>query len=145
MQRDEHHLPDRFADPVERRQAPALQMILIAISIAALIALIVFLAVLGVNPTGGVPAGGAMLVMLTSLAGVVMLRRGYFRRAVLISSAGLIMAVFFITLIYGYPAAIPFLPVTFIPVILTGLLIETRPLLLITAASALITATIFLF
>ena len=144
MQTDMRQFLVASTDPVERRQAPALQMILIAISIAALVALIVFLAVLGVNPTGGVPAGGAVLVMLTSLTGVAALRRGYFRLAVLVPSAGLITAVFFVTVIYGYPAATPFLPVMFIPVILTGLLIETRPLLLIAAASALIAAAIFL-
>jgi rsbT co-antagonist protein RsbR len=144
MQTDMRQFLIASTDPIERRQAPALQMILIAISIAALVALIVFLAVLGVNPTGGVPAGGAVLVMLTSLTGVAALRRGYFRLVVLVPSAGLIVAVFFVTVIYGYPAATPFLPVMFIPVILTGLLIETRPLLLIAAASALITAAIFL-
>ncbi|MCL6539595.1 MAG: STAS domain-containing protein [Roseiflexus sp.] len=144
MQTDMRQFLIASTDPIERRQAPALQMILIAISVAALVALIVFLAVLGVNPTSGVPAGGAVLVMLTSLTGVAALRRGYFRLAVLVPSAGLIVAVFFVTVIYGYPAATPFLPVMFIPVILTGLLIETRPLLLIAAASALITAAIFL-
>jgi rsbT co-antagonist protein RsbR len=144
MQTDMRQFLIASTDPIERRQAPALQTILIAISVAALVALIVFLAVLGVNPTSGVPAGGAVLVMLTSLAGVAALRRGYFRLAVLVPSAGLIMAVFFVTVIYGYPAATPFFLVTFIPVILTGLLIETRPLLLIAAASALITAVIFL-
>jgi rsbT co-antagonist protein RsbR len=144
MQTDMRQFLVASNDPIERQQAPALQTILIAISVAALVALIVFLAVLGVNPTGGVPAGGAVLVMLTSLAGVAALRRGYFRLAVLVPSAGLIMAVFFVTVIYGYPAATPFFLVTFIPVILTGLLIETRPLLLIAAASALITAVIFL-
>ncbi len=144
MQTDMRQFLIASTDPIERRQAPALQMILIAISVAALVALIVFLAVLGVNPTSGVPAGGAVLVMLASLAGVAALRRGYFRLAVLVPSAGLIVAVFFVTVIYGYPAATPFLPVMFIPVILTGLLIETRPLLLIAAASALITAAIFL-
>jgi rsbT co-antagonist protein RsbR len=144
MQTDMRQFLIASTDPIERRQAPALQMILIAISVAALVAFIVFLAVLGVNPTGGVPAGGAVLVMLTSLTGVAALRRGYFRLAVLVPSAGLIVAVFFVTVIYGYPAATPFLPVMFIPVILTGLLIETRPLLLIAAASALISAAIFL-
>jgi rsbT co-antagonist protein RsbR len=144
MQTDMRQFLIASTDPIERRQAPALQMILIAISIAALVAFIVFLAVLGVNPTGGVPAGGAVLVMLTSLTGVAALRRGYFRLAVLVPSAGLIVAVFFVTVIYGYPAATPFLPVMFIPVILTGLLIETRPLLLIAAASALVAAAIFL-
>jgi rsbT co-antagonist protein RsbR len=144
MQTDMRQFLIASTDPIERRQAPALQMILIAISVAALVAFIVFLAVLGVNPTSGVPAGGAVLVMLASLAGVAALRRGYFRLAVLVPSAGLIVAVFFVTVIYGYPAATPFLPVMFIPVILTGLLIETRPLLLIAAASALITAAIFL-
>lgn len=144
MQKDMHQFFVASTDPIERRQAPALQMILVAISSAALVALIVFLVVLGVNPTGGVPAGGAVLVMLTSLAGLAALRRGYFRLAVLSSSAGLIVAVFFVTVIYGYPAATPFLPVVFIPVILTGLLIETRPLLLIAAASALISVAIFL-
>ena len=64
MQKDMHQFFVASTDPIERRQAPALQMILIAISSAALVALIVFLAVLGVNPTGGVPAGGAVLVML---------------------------------------------------------------------------------
>ncbi len=144
MQTDMRQFLVASNDPIERQQAPALQTILIAISVAALVALIVFLAVLGVNPTGGVPAGGAVLVMLTSLAGVAALRRGYFRLAVLVPSAGLIMAVFFVTVIYGYPAATPFFLAMFIPVILTGLLIETRPLLLIAAASALITAVIFL-
>jgi anti-anti-sigma factor len=144
MQTDMRQFLIASTDPVERRQAPALQMILIAISVAVLVAFFVFLAVLGVNPTGGVPAGSAVLVMLTSLAGVAALRRGYFRLAVLIPSAGLIVAVFFVTVIYGYPAATPFLPVMFVPVILTGLLIETRPLLLIAAASALIAVAIFL-
>ncbi len=144
MQKDMHQFFVASTDPIERRQAPALQMILIAISSAALVALIVFLVVLGVNPTGGVPAGGAVLVMLTSLAGLAALRRGNFRLAVLSSSVGLIVAVFFVTVIYGYPAATPFLPVVLVPIILTGLLIETRPLLLIAAASALISAAIFL-
>jgi len=144
MQTDMRQFLIASTDPIERRQAPALQMILIAISVAALVAFIVFLAVLGVNPTGGVPAGGAVLVMLTSLTGVAVLHRGYFRLAVLVLSTGLTVAVFFVTVIYGYPAATPFLPVMFIPVILTGLLIETRPLLLIAAASALIAAAIFL-
>ena len=144
MQTDMRQFLVASTDPVERRQAPALQMILIAISIAALVALIVFLAVLGVNPTGGVPAAGAVLVMLTSLTGVAVLHRGYFRLAVLVLSTGLTVAVFFVTVIYGYPAATPFLPVMFIPVILTGLLIETRPLLLIAATSTLIAAAIFL-
>ena len=144
MQTDMRQFLIASTDPIERRQAPALQMILIAISIAALVALIVFLAVLGVNPTGGVPAAGAVLVMLTSLTGVAALHRGYFRLAVLVLSTGLTVAVFFVTVIYGYPAATPFLPVMFIPVILTGLLIETRPLLLIAATSTLIAAAIFL-
>lgn len=133
-----------FSTVIERQQAPALQRILIAISSAALVALIVFLAALGVNPTGGVPATGAIIVMLTSMAGVVMLRRGRFRLAALTASGGLVGAVFFVTVIYGYPAATPFLLVTLIPVILTGLLVETRRLLAITAASGLIPALILL-
>ena len=55
MQTDMRQFLIASTDPIERRQAPALQMILIAISVAALVAFIVFLAVLGVNPTGGVP------------------------------------------------------------------------------------------
>lgn len=134
-----------FSDVIERQQAPALQRILIAISGAALVALIVFLATLGINPTGGVPATGAVVVMLTSMAGVVVLRRGRFRLAVLVASVGLVSAVFFVTVVYGYPAAIPFLLVTLIPVILTGLLIETSRLVAISAASGLIPALIWLF
>ena len=42
MQTDMRQFLVASTDPVERRQAPALQMILIAISIAALVALIVF-------------------------------------------------------------------------------------------------------
>ncbi len=133
-----------FSTVIERQQTPALQHILLAISSAALVALIVFLAALGVNPTGGVPATGAIIVMLTSMAGVVMLRRGRFRLAALTASGGLVGAVFFVTVIYGYPAATPFLLVTLIPVILTGLLVETRRLLAITAASGLIPALILL-
>lgn len=133
-----------FSNVIERQQAPALQHILIAISSAALVALIVFLATLGVNPTGGVPAIGAIIVMLTSMAGVVVLRRGRFRLAALMASGGLVGAVFFVTVIYGYPAATPFLLVTLIPVILTGLLVETRRLIAIAVASGLIPALILL-
>lgn len=133
-----------FSNVIERQQAPALQRILIAISGAALVALIVFLATLGINPTGGVPAVGAVVVMLTSMAGVVVLRRGRFRLAVLIASAGLVGAVFFVTVVYGYPAATPFLLATLIPVILTGLLIETSRLIAVSAASGLIPALIWL-
>lgn len=71
---------ERSGDIIERQQAPALQRILLAISGAALVALIVFLAALGINPTGGVPAVGAVVVMLTSMAGVAVLRRGRFAR-----------------------------------------------------------------
>ncbi|MDW8214228.1 MAG: STAS domain-containing protein [Roseiflexaceae bacterium] len=133
-----------FSNVIERQQAPALQRILIAISGAALVALIVFLATLGINPTGGVPAVGAVVVMLTSMAGVVVLRRGRFRLAVLIASAGLVGAVFFVTVVYGYPAATPFLLVTLVPVILTGLLVETSRLIAVSAASGLIPALIWL-
>ncbi|MCS6841478.1 MAG: STAS domain-containing protein [Roseiflexus sp.] len=133
-----------FSNVIERQQAPALQRILIAISSAALVALIVFLATLGVNPTGGVPAAGAVVVMLTSIGGVIVLRYGRFRLAVLVASAGLVGAVLFVTVIYGYPAATPFLLVTLIPVILTGLLVETSRLIAVSAASGLIPALIWL-
>lgn len=133
-----------LSNVIERQQAPALQRILIAISGAALVALIVFLATLGINPTGGIPATGAVVVMLTSMAGVVVLRRGRFRLAVLVASVGLVSAVFFVTVVYGYPAAIPFLLVTLVPVILTGLLIETSRLVAISAVSGLIPALIWL-
>ncbi len=131
-----------FSTMIERQQAPALQRILLAISGAALVALIVFLTALGMTPAGGVPAAGAVVVMLTSLASVAILRRGRFRLAVLIASAGLTGAVFFVTIIYGYPAATPFLLVTLVPVILTGLLIETRALIAIAAMSGLLPAFI---
>lgn len=137
------HLEWSSGDIIERQQAPALQRILLAISGAALVALIVFLAALGINPTGGVPAVGAVVVMLTSMAGVAVLRRERFRPAVLAASAGLVAAVFFVTVIYGYPAATPFLLVTLIPVILTGLLIETSRLIAVSAASGLIPALVF--
>lgn len=129
---------------IERRQAPALQRILLAISGAALVALVIFLATLGINPTGGVPATCAIVVMLTSMAGVAVLRRGRFRLAVLIASAGLVGAVFFVTVIYGYPAATPFLLTTIVPVILTGLLVETRGLIAVSVASGLIPSLILL-
>lgn len=131
-----------FSKIIEQQQAPALQRILLAISGAALVALIVFLAALGMTPAGGVPATGAVIVMLTSLASVAILRRGRFRLAVLIASAGLTGAVFFVTVIYGYPAATPFLLVTLLPIILTGLLIETRALIAIAAVSGLLPAFI---
>ncbi|ABU60223.1 anti-sigma-factor antagonist [Roseiflexus castenholzii DSM 13941] len=134
---------DVLSQVIERQQTPALQRILIAISSAALVALIVFFAALGVNPTGGVPATGAIVVMITSMTGVAVLRRGRFRMAVVIASSGLVGAVFLVTVIYGYPAAAAFLLVTLIPVILTGLLIETSRLIAVAVASGLIPAFIF--
>lgn len=125
-------------DPIERQQAPALQRILIAISSASIIAIVIFLLTLGTTPAGIVLVSGAALITFTSTTGVAALWYGRFQLAVLVTTLGLVLAVLLVALIYGYPAATPFLVVTLVPILLAGLVSRTRLLIFIASLSGLI-------
>lgn len=125
-------------DPIERQQAPALQRIFVAINIAASIALVIFLLVLKTSPAGIVLVCGATLVILGGAGGMIALRGGRFKLAVLVASFGLVLAVSLVALTFGYPATIPFLVVMLVPVILTGLVSSVRLLIITASASGLV-------
>jgi anti-anti-sigma factor len=127
-----------LTNPIEHQQAPALQRIFLTVTVAATLAVVIFLALLGTTPAGLILASAATLVVITSLLSVWLLRRGLFPRAALLCSAGLMIAVSFVIFTFGYPAATTFFVVFFIPVVLIGLVAQVRLLVLITVLSALV-------
>lgn len=129
---------DRFNDPIERQQAPVLAYIFAAISSAAVVAILLFWAVLGLSTAGLVLVTAAALVSLSSGVSVWVLRSGHFTAATLLSALGLLLAVSIAMFALGYPAATTFVVVLVLPVLFIGLA-TNRLLLLVTAgASALI-------
>jgi signal transduction histidine kinase len=109
-------------NPIERRQAPLLQVMLIGILIAATLAL---LNILVAPVTPGRRLLGVMvntLYILCATSGLAALRRGRFRLGVLIPTIGtaLILGMFLIAV--GMHHGAPFMIVFMIPTILAGLL-----------------------
>ncbi|PDW00389.1 STAS domain-containing protein [Candidatus Viridilinea mediisalina] len=129
---------DRFSDPIERQQAPVLIYIFAAISIGALLAFLLFFAVLGLSVAGLLLMGAAALVSITSAASVWVLRGGHFTAATLLSALGLLAGVSIPIVGFGYPAATSFIVVLVLPVLFIGLATNRRLLLMTAGASTLI-------
>jgi len=124
-----HWLNDTpLRDPVERRQAPMLQIMLIGMIIAASLALLNNLIAPNTLERRLLGTTVNMLLILCTASGLVVLRRGRFRLAVLIPATGitLIVGVFLIAL--GLRNGAPFLIVFALPITLAGLLAGRRTL-----------------
>ncbi|MFV9507288.1 MAG: STAS domain-containing protein [Oscillochloridaceae bacterium umkhey_bin13] len=126
-------------DPIEHQQAPALQWVFLSLVLGALAACVVFLLALGLTPAGLLLAVAALEVALTSGLSIVILRHGHFKPAAMTSAGGLLLGLGIVILPYGYPAAIPFILVVLLPVILLGLVAEPRQMLITAGGGALIT------
>jgi signal transduction histidine kinase len=117
-----------IGDPIERRQAPMLQVMLIGIVIAALLALvnILFAPVTSGRRLLGIAVN--TFYILCGVSGLVAMRRGHFRLSALLPTIGsaLILGVFLIAV--GLRHGAPFMIVFTIPIILAGLL-TGRPMI----------------
>jgi PAS domain S-box-containing protein len=122
-------------DPIERRQAPLLQVMLLGVIVGASLALLN----LQIAPNTverrllGIVVNA--LFILFNASGLVLVRHGRFRSAVLLATAGptLVFGVFLVAL--GLRNGAPFLIAFAVPVILAGLLANRHALLLIIAIS----------
>ncbi len=127
-----------ITDSVEREQAPALQLMLIGLTIAACLwfPLPFFTAVTTIGRVFGI--AGALLVISSSLCALWLLRRGLFRGAVLMAVAGLIVAIALLLIAWGLRGGTMMLLPFAIAITLTGLLGGRRALF----GSALISCVI---
>jgi two-component system cell cycle sensor histidine kinase/response regulator CckA len=109
-------------NPIERRQSPMLQVMLIGIMIAASLALLNILTAPVSNQRRLLGIVVNTLYILCAASGLVALRRGHFRLAVLIptTTSALILGLFLIAV--GLRNGAPFSIVFTIPIILAGLL-----------------------
>ncbi|HEX9441311.1 MAG TPA: PAS domain S-box protein [Roseiflexaceae bacterium] len=118
-----HWLNDTpLRDPIERRQAPLLQIMLIGIIILVGLALLNNLIAPNTVESRLLGIASNALYILCAASSLVVLRRGRFRLAVLIPAAGitLIFGVAFIAV--GLRDGAPFLIVFAVPITLVGLL-----------------------
>ncbi|HEY3231461.1 MAG TPA: STAS domain-containing protein [Roseiflexaceae bacterium] len=123
-------------DPIERQQAPALQIFLITLAVAAALWMpLPFLT--GANAVGlAVSLAAAWFVVLANLAGLLLLRRGQFRSAVLVSVTALTVAAASVLWVWGLHSATGLVIVFSISITMTGLLASWRSLVVTTVACA---------
>src|SRR5690349_15420989 len=129
-------------DPIERRQAPLLQVMLIAVIVAASLALLNNQITTNTIERRVLGTAVNTLFILFNAGSLVVLRRGRFRLAVLLVTAGMALVVGAFVIAIGLRNGAPFLIVFAIPMILAGLLANRHMLLLIIAigqASVIIT------
>jgi PAS domain S-box-containing protein len=132
-------------NPIERRQAPMLQIMLIGITIAASLALVNILVAPVSTERRLLGIAVNTLYILSAIGGLAALRWGNFRLAVLIptTTSALILGMFLIAV--GLRNGAPFLIVFTIPIILAGLLAGRSSIFLIIGigvATMLITLTL---
>jgi len=117
-------------DQVERRQAPLVQVILLAKIVAAILALPLPLS----QP---VPALGRFLFgsaglgdLLLTLGALVALRRGHFKLSIMMAAAGLLLLLAMVLVAAGLESGASLLLLFMVPISLTGLLAGRYALLL---------------
>src|SRR5262245_54888235 len=122
-------------DPIERRQAPLLQLMLIGIVVALGLALLNNQIAPNTTERRLLGTLGNALLVAINMIGLMLLRRGRFSLAVGLVTAGpsLVFGMFLVAL--GLPNGAPFLIAFAIPMILAGLLAGRHTLLLTMAIS----------
>ena len=78
-------------DPVERRQAALVQVILVGLIVAALLWIPLPLSMSGLMIGRLLGSSGALLVVLFTSIAVIVLRRGHMQRAILLANTGLLI------------------------------------------------------
>src|SRR5215217_7731113 len=119
-------------DPIEQQQAPSLQIFMLVSMIAATlwIPLPIYTTGTAVGLAFGIAA--PLLVIVCDGYGIILLRRGLFESAVLLSILSLIIAVTLLLAAWGIRTGVGMLVVFSISITLAGLLTNRRNLIVIT-------------
>jgi rsbT co-antagonist protein RsbR len=121
--------PPPLQDPIEQQQAPALQIFLLALAVAAALWMALPF-VTGANTVGLVfSLAAALLVVSANLAGLLVLRRGHFRPAVLLSAIALTVAAAVVLWLWGLRSGTGLVVVFTIAITMTGLLASWRSMM----------------
>jgi rsbT co-antagonist protein RsbR len=125
-------------DPIEQQQAPSLQIFMLVVAIAATlwIALPLYTAGTAVGLAFGIAA--PLLVIVCNIWGVIVLRRGQFERAVLISVSALTTGVTLVLAAWGIRTGGGMLVAFTMGITLAGLLTNRRSLILIATTCMLV-------
>lgn len=135
----------QLRDPIEHQQASLLQIMLIGMIVAASLALINNLIT---SETVARQIFGTIantLLIVCAASGIILLRRGRFRLAVLVPAVGMALLIGVLGIVLGSTNGMGLAILFTVPITLAGLLIGRRGLLLVIGISHVSILLIFLF
>jgi PAS domain S-box-containing protein len=125
-------------DPIERRQAPLVQTMLIGLVVAATLG-IPFTLNTSSEPIGkSLSLASNLLFLICGISALVVFRRGHFRRAVMLATTGLLLSFAIYAIELGLRADTAVLNAFLLPIALAGFLAGRRGLLFSMLASLMI-------
>jgi anti-anti-sigma regulatory factor len=129
-------------DPIEQQQAPSLQIFMLVCVLGATlwIPLPIYTTGTAIGLAFGIAA--PLLVIICNGYGVIVLRRGLFEPAVLLSVLSLIIAVTLLLVAWGIHTGVGMLVVFSISITLAGLLTNRRNLIVITTICMLVVVVV---
>lgn len=132
----------QLSDPIEQQQAPSLHIFMLVLSVAATlwVALPIYTAGTTIGLVFGIAA--PILVVSGNIGGVILLRRGQFKRAVLSSLASLTIGVTMVLAVWGIHTGAGVLAVLSMSITMAGLLTNQR-ILVILATICILIAIVF--
>ncbi len=117
-----------LADPVQRQQAPTVQIFILVLLVGALLTLPIFWFELDTPLSRTIGIGGLVLAVLGFIGSIVLLRRGYFWQAVVIATTMIIVSLGSLILVRGMEAGQGHLIGLTVPIVMSGLLLGRRGL-----------------
>jgi rsbT co-antagonist protein RsbR len=117
-------------DPIQRRQAPLIQLIYIVLIVGALLWVPISLSAFVAATARLLTLMSSVMVMACSSLATVLLRHGRFTASVVIATSGIFLAVVIVLVITGLQASGGLLFVFALPLTLAGLLLGLRGLLI---------------
>jgi PAS domain S-box-containing protein len=134
-----HTVP--LSDPVERKQAPVVQVVLLLLIIGGCLGIPINLNAVG-GPEGQLLALTSNLVIMISTASALMfLRRGQFRTAIMLCTTGLQIGLIFNCIAVGVKTGSALLCAFLLPIVISGFLAGRRGLLVSVPTSITIVIT----
>jgi PAS domain S-box-containing protein len=121
-----------FRDPIERKLAPALQLILVTLLAASLFTLVLALLVVGERALSPRSLAPTILFVSAMAAAIYLLRNGHFKAALGIVVAGVMLSLTNSLLSNGLHNNRELLLVAALPITIAGLLMGRRALLVVT-------------
>jgi rsbT co-antagonist protein RsbR len=118
-------------DPIERQQAPLIQVMLIGLMVANVLGLPLALGTPAAGDNWLLPLGALLLIAVGAVAGVAVIRGGRFRAGVGVATLGLLVGLGVFAYVRGILQQPPMLMSLALPIALAGLLIGRGPLILV--------------